>query len=332
MGSNISRLVGPSSVPSTFHHDALFDASRVSSNPHASLSPANSPAMPILPVFAFGSLRSPLKTFTQFPKLPTEIRLMVWELVLPGERVVRIEEFTNTGRRHKPCASCRCIGSRACVPTLLHVNHETRHLALKSYTVTFKNRLLKPTYFNPNLDILLFASVDAFIKFAEPVMLSHTLNLLDVSPFTELFPASDAHGKLGTIPRRYTDDEKIESKVRYMAIGRSNPLPWHTVTGETPWEEICSVELRNLLGGFGNLTKLFIEGVYLGDSGVHPAPPPLADRVLKRLLDKRWNLSRDQDLNLPDFVVVGPTNMKQMRFRAREARLWSWAKLAEHRP
>ncbi|KAK0101465.1 hypothetical protein ONS95_006637 [Cadophora gregata] len=277
--------------------------------------------MPLLPVFEFRSPPLTLYSFTNFPKLPTEIRLMVWELVLPGERVIRIEDFTNTSRRHKPCTTCRCIGSRACVPTLLHVNHETRQLALKFYTVTFKNRLLKPTYFNPILDILLFPSVETFFKFAEPVVLTYTLNLLEVCPFTELFPARNVHAKFGTASGRYNDDESIESKLRYSAIGRSNPLPCRATIGATPWEEISSIGLMNLLGGFGNLTKLFIEGVYLEDSGFHPAPPPSADRILKTLLDKRWKTCSDQNVQLPEIIVVGPTSMKQMRFRAREARL-----------
>jgi len=234
---------------------------------------------------------------------------MVWELVLPGERVVRVEKYTNASGRHKPCASCSCIGSRARVPTLLHVNHETRHLALKYYTVTLKHRLLKPTYFNPNIDILLFASVDAFVKFAKPVALPHTLKFYDSSLFTELFPVRDTQGNFGTVPRRYTDDEKIESKLRYMAIGRSNPLPFHAITGETPWEEIDKPEVLNLLGTFGDLTKLFIEGVYLEDSGVHPAPPSFAARFLRKALGRRWKLSRDQDLNMPEIIVVGPTSM-----------------------
>src|SRR4051794_10259068 len=102
---------------------------------------------------------------------------MIWELVLPGERVVRIQAFTESSRHHKASASCRCIGSKARVPTLLHVCQESRHLALKSYTITFKNRLLKPTYFNPNLDILLFAGVDDFFKFARPAAFYHILKI-----------------------------------------------------------------------------------------------------------------------------------------------------------
>ena len=244
---------------------------------------------------------------------------MVWELVLPGERIVRIEEYPNSSRRHKPCVSCRCIGSRARVPTLLHVNHETRHLALKYYTVTLKHRLLKPTYFNPNIDILLFASVDAFVKFAKPVALPHTLKFYDNSLFTELFPVRDAQGNFGTVPRRYTDDEKIESKLRYMAIGRTNPLPYHAINGDTPWQEIDKPEVLNLLGTFGDLTKIFIEGVYLEDSGVHPAPPSLAARILQTALERRWKLSRDRDLNMPEIIVVGPTSMVSPLLTSREA-------------
>ncbi|KAH7395772.1 hypothetical protein BKA64DRAFT_709158 [Cadophora sp. MPI-SDFR-AT-0126] len=334
MGSNISRLLGLSSGTSTTHNDGPLDASCAYSALLTSLSPAASPAMQPPPFFASVSTRSPsAQAFAGFARFPTEIRLMVWELVLPGERVVRIERFANTSHHHNPCESCRCIGSRARVPTLMHVNHETRHLALKSYTVTFKNRLFKPTYFNPDLDILFFASVDAFAIFAEPVELPHTLFPFASSSYNEDYTSPGSlRLNFRTVPRRWIDKERFEEKIRYMAFGRSNRLPCHTLTGETPWEEISNKEMLQMLGAYGNLTTLFIESVYLEDSGLHPTPPPLPDQVLERQLGKLWKLTRYRDLDSPKIVVIGPTSMKQMRFRAREARLWSWAKLAEHRP
>ncbi|KAH6720230.1 hypothetical protein BKA61DRAFT_668147 [Leptodontidium sp. MPI-SDFR-AT-0119] len=328
MGSNVSHVLGSSRTPAAARADVPPD--EPDNRPLAQPAPLarRDEILPLRPLQRHAPLPPPLKKFIVFLKLPAELRLMVWELVLPGERVVRIQEFTECSRHHKPSASCRCIGSKARVPTLLHVCRETRLLALKSYTIAFKNRLLKPTYFNPKVDILLFASVDDFFKFACPVAFYHILKIASLNYFGP-YHVTDTHGFPGTPPRRYTDDEKIEDKLRYLAIGRSNPLPCHQVTGKTPWEEFIDRELINLLGEFGNLDTLFVEGIYFEDLGLHPAPPPSAGLIVEKHLKRRWNLSKDALRDFPELVAVGATKMKQMRFRARESRLHSWARLAE---
>lgn len=254
---------------------------------------------------------------------------MVWELALPGERVVRIEEFAESSHHHDPSPLCCCIGSKARIPTLLHVSREARDLALKHYTVTFKNRLRQPTYFNPNLDILFFASVDDFIKFARSVAYH---DILKAAKPSLLLPrcVHYTHNILEAQPRPRFDNEKIEKLLKHVAIGRSNPLEFHQVTGKTPWEEISGWELIFYLGDYSNLENLFLEGIYFEDLGLLPAPPPSAYHFIKGKLDSKWEVAKDVTRDLPKITVVGSTKMKQMRFKARESRLWSGARLAEY--
>jgi len=61
------------------------------------------------------------ESFKLFPKLPTELKLIIWSLTLPSGRVVSIKNTASSlVATYNPV-------------TLLHVNQEARELALKSY-------------------------------------------------------------------------------------------------------------------------------------------------------------------------------------------------------
>ncbi|KAF8848082.1 hypothetical protein BDZ45DRAFT_297522 [Acephala macrosclerotiorum] len=62
--------------------------------------------------------------FIFFLKLPTEIRLMIWDLALPGPRVIEILCEKNVGRD---------FYTKSTTPILLHVNQESRALAFKFF-------------------------------------------------------------------------------------------------------------------------------------------------------------------------------------------------------
>ncbi|KAL2074174.1 hypothetical protein VTL71DRAFT_7952 [Oculimacula yallundae] len=313
MGSSISRILGvPSAAPMITAEAPVLERP-----------PAQSSSLPLAP---------PLKRFKFFPRLPAELRLMIWELALPGERVVRIQDFPECIHKHQPSAVCRCIGSKARVPTLLHVCHESRALALKHYTITFENRMFQPTYFNPNLDILYFASVDDFMKFAHPV----PVYSFPEDPYFEIFApyrvSDDPLYPISYPPRRLTDNEDIESKLRYLAIGWAFPFPYNPAIDCTPWESISYDDMLNYIGEFRNLDTLFVEDIFFEDTGLHFFKPSVAVKYIKWLLSERWVAHEDGARKFPELVTVGSTMMKQMRFRAREARLRSWERLADHIP
>jgi hypothetical protein len=85
--------------------------------------------------------------FTLFPKLPAELRRMIWHRSLPGPRVVEVLFADRYGFCFSPCP----------IPTALHVNREARDIALESYKACFAT--LKATsriYFDMEVDILFF--------------------------------------------------------------------------------------------------------------------------------------------------------------------------------
>lgn len=95
----------------------------------------------------------PVPHARSFQKLPSELRIQIWELLVEP-RVVPIIEINGQVRSTCP------------VPVILHICHESRHIGLKFYETSiglvyanltdcfgsdFKEPLI---YFNPKLDIL----------------------------------------------------------------------------------------------------------------------------------------------------------------------------------
>lgn len=66
-------------------------------------------------------------TFTLFPKLPTELRLMIWRAARPGPRTIELKWRNDIGR----------WTSIAKPPVILQVNAESREEALKHYQLWF---------------------------------------------------------------------------------------------------------------------------------------------------------------------------------------------------
>lgn len=86
-----------------------------------------------------------LDSFTLFPKLPKEVRYMIWEHTLKS-RVVEIEYSVSRG-----------FYSRAKIPIAMKACRESRRAVLKSYPLSFGNILHKPVVaFNFSLDTLYF--------------------------------------------------------------------------------------------------------------------------------------------------------------------------------
>lgn len=95
-------------------------------------------------------------TFHNFSDLPKELRLMIWETAIPLE-----------GRVHElhPCAKLLEDGkmmfrsNRSTPPSLLHVNNESRYIALQNYklmdySAPSASKGIRKFYFNPRCDTL----------------------------------------------------------------------------------------------------------------------------------------------------------------------------------
>ncbi|KAE9370355.1 hypothetical protein N431DRAFT_342646, partial [Stipitochalara longipes BDJ] len=84
-------------------------------------------------------------TFKLFPKLPFELRRIIWRLSLPGQRVVELLYDDTTGQCKSPCP----------VPTALHINSESRGVALESYELAFGTaKAVAVVYFDFGVDAL----------------------------------------------------------------------------------------------------------------------------------------------------------------------------------
>lgn len=110
---------------------------------------AKSPSSPAIPeiVSTIGASASgestlgPLKTFTCFPRLPPEIRLLIWKQVYQVSRVIRIE-YNRSGQ---------CTAHHRRPPIGFHVCQESREEALKVYRLAFGS---VQVFINFNVDVI----------------------------------------------------------------------------------------------------------------------------------------------------------------------------------
>ncbi|PVH79533.1 hypothetical protein DL98DRAFT_631408 [Cadophora sp. DSE1049] len=94
--------------------------------------------------------------FRIFSKLPLELRMDIWECVLPESRVVTIEQ---SRRRHVVAEQDRAVT----IPTeLLHTNQESRSVALKVYEAFQGGWERGPVYFDFKKDVLCTRDFSAY--------------------------------------------------------------------------------------------------------------------------------------------------------------------------
>lgn len=85
-----------------------------------------------------------LDSFTPFPRLPIEVRTIIWKLCVPRGRTVQIE--VNKSGSFK--------GSHAPAPAVLQICQESRYECLKMFSVLIENKKRQPIYFQPNIDTI----------------------------------------------------------------------------------------------------------------------------------------------------------------------------------
>ncbi|KAF4472622.1 hypothetical protein FALBO_489 [Fusarium albosuccineum] len=112
-------------------------------------------------------------TFPQFPRLPREIRLMIWELSLHRKRILHVDlDFLRPAP--EPWKWAPILWQQNMISKFFLVNSESRYAALCFYRVHFpceyryNGRAEKNAtfYFNPELDIIEITGWKMFAEFA----------------------------------------------------------------------------------------------------------------------------------------------------------------------
>lgn len=139
--------------------------------------------------------------FTLFPKLPSEIRLMIWALAPPGPRTAMMraagclagEVVPSDGVRIIPETRKRIlVTADPHVPALLLVNRESRAVAQKVYQATFKKGAHRPIYYSPAYDVVM--SEDVY------VLRNYVDNMLDVKVSTNINTFAIKITRRSTVP------------------------------------------------------------------------------------------------------------------------------------
>jgi len=116
-----------------------------------------------------------------FPKLPPELRVRIWSYNLPGPRIVSIR--CGAPSPSQPSCSSQSRRSRGCtspapIPVNLHICHESRTEALKTYTLAFGiARQPGQVYFDFERDVLYFGPRDGYM--ASEAQFRTALTLID---------------------------------------------------------------------------------------------------------------------------------------------------------
>ncbi|KAL0931680.1 uncharacterized protein CTRU02_212633 [Colletotrichum truncatum] len=109
-----------------------------------------------------------LDRFHLFPQLPTELRLKIWNFNLPSPRIVPIRYGAGSlcfaSNTQSPRPSTSGCTSYADIPINLHICHESRAEALKSYALSFgMTRNPGQIFFDKKRDVLYFGARDGYM-------------------------------------------------------------------------------------------------------------------------------------------------------------------------
>ena len=162
-------------------------------------------------------------TFHGFVKLPIELRTQIWELSLPGSRLVPI--FYNK--------STKFTWSNCPIPPQLHVNDEARKIARKRYTLLFGTGNNPPAiWFDSCVDELYFGVGNIIGDLVADFLTEYAKNPLPYQQrprritvdqggfFTDVFDSTSGaklHGPdfLATVVVRSGDSDVFRAEVEY---------------------------------------------------------------------------------------------------------------------
>ncbi|TVY17186.1 hypothetical protein LARI1_G003842 [Lachnellula arida] len=141
-----------------------------------------------------------LTDFTLFPQLPSELRLKIWEEMLPGPRDVEIEYHMDYATFNgKKISKFSGWTSHEPVPVALHICQESRQEALVHYQPSFGS-YFHPSkiYFNFSRDTLLFGVSDPGSTYLLDVFLGggfHGANDVEKLLSMVLYISEDSYGR-----------------------------------------------------------------------------------------------------------------------------------------
>lgn len=99
------------------------------------------------------------------PLLPKEIRLMIWKLLLPPPRTIKLSERNNLDQKWPKGKNLRnfytlWIESTYSIPKLMAISQESRRFALKYYSLILHDTLIgQPIFFDFSVDTLFLETI-----------------------------------------------------------------------------------------------------------------------------------------------------------------------------
>jgi hypothetical protein len=191
-------------------------------------------------------------TFTCFPALPAELRLLTWEYLIQP-RIVVVAYF-NPRREYLERAQLWRQPRKPAIPALLHVNHESRALALRHYEQAFfwkypgaSGRSKDPknphAWFNFGLDALYFLGgldVHGLHGYTNPLVHGFDSNDLGrvrhvATTFkalrNTLHPSDQRYGMLFFTVRSFTSAQRLLIATWPQDAAELTPLPALPTTG-----------------------------------------------------------------------------------------------------
>ena len=99
----------------------------------------------------FARSHSQSNTFDKFIDLPCELRIRIWELSLPGPRIVEVRHF-----RYNHYENTYCFTSVCAPPIQLRICQESRNAALRHYK--FNDGRIVSLFLDPTIDTLYFGA------------------------------------------------------------------------------------------------------------------------------------------------------------------------------
>jgi 2EXR family len=104
-------------------------------------------------------------SFTKFPLLPAELRLMIWECAIPEPRVIRYT--SRTYREYISWYHTSIYRLEQTIPGIIHACYDSRREALKRYKIALLVELARPVYFDFERDTLEFGDFEALEAFSK---------------------------------------------------------------------------------------------------------------------------------------------------------------------
>ena len=201
---------------------------------------------------------NPGNIFHKFEDLHTELRVRIWRMSMPINRIIKIRDLTGFEQDVFPEEDRLRVLQK--IPAVLHTNQESREEMLKYYITPLSTRLKQPLYFNFSRDVLVFDGESSCWEF------------LDF--FNYWYEEVDDSQKM-------SDWQIIKSELRHLIVGDSAIIPF-------------SPQTYALLAEFSQLDSLVLPRFDSSLWRLHNWPG-LPQGIAWRILQREWLKKREGD-------------------------------------